>query len=69
MRQIFYLLSLLSLLVLVYVVDHYVGQVYARYVIVYTGAVFMLGMVVGQRSERSWVNRQKESKGLSVERP
>ncbi len=69
MRQIFYLFSLLSLLVLVYIVDYYVGQVYARYVIVYTGAIFMLGMLVGQRTERNWVSRQRGSRGLSVKRP
>lgn len=68
-RQFFYLLCLLSVLVLVYVVDYFVGQVYARYVIIYTGAIFLLGLLVGQRTERNWLARQRTAKRLTIKRP
>lgn len=67
MRQIFYICSLLTLLVLVYVVDYFVGQIYARYVIVFTGAILLLGILVGQRSERNWLNRKRTSKKPPVQ--
>lgn len=55
------------MLVLVYMVDYFVGQIYARYVIVYTGAIFLLGLLVGQRSERNWLKRKPKSKKSYVE--
>jgi hypothetical protein len=32
---------------------------YALYVIVYTGAVFMVGIYAGQRSERAWTLKRE----------
>lgn len=70
MRQIFYIGFFLTILVLVFVVDYLVGQIYARYVIVFTGAVLLLGILVGQRSERNWLKKRrayrKAYKGISM---
>jgi cytochrome c oxidase subunit IV len=57
------------MLVLVYVVDYFVGQIYARYVIVYTGAIFLLGLLVGQRSERKWIRRKFKAKKVYIKPP
>jgi hypothetical protein len=32
---------------------------YALYVIIYTGAIFMVGIYAGQRSERAWTLRRE----------
>lgn len=70
MRQIFYIGFFLTILVVVFVVDYLVGQIYARYVIVFTGAVLLLGILVGQRSERNWLKKRrayrKAYKGISM---
>jgi len=69
-RQIFYIGFFLTILVVVFVVDYLVGQIYARYVIVFTGAVLLLGILVGQRSERNWLKKRrayrKAYKGISM---
>jgi len=57
------------MLVLVYGVDYFLGQIYARYVIVYTGAIFLLGLLVGQRSERTWIKRKSREKKVYIKQP
>ena len=46
---------------LIYGVEWFIGNVYARYVLAYTGTVFIAGMLLGQKSERGW-SLQQESK-------
>lgn len=46
---------------------------YALYVLIYTGAVFMVGIYAGQRSERAWTLRREalfieSQKGVSDSR-
>jgi len=39
---------------------------YVLYVLIYTGAVFVCGMFVGQFLERSWARREQESRAKAV---
>jgi hypothetical protein len=48
---------------LVYMVEMFVGNVYARYVLAYTGTIFIVGMLLGQKSEREWNPQQDGSPG------
>ncbi len=50
---------------LIYLVEMFMGNVYARYVLAYTGTIFIAGVLLGQKSERGW-NLQQE--GDSKER-
>jgi hypothetical protein len=36
------------------------GSVYARYIIMYTGGIFLAGLVIGQRYEQAWLQRQQQ---------
>ena len=63
MKRIFTTLSIVS----IFIAGIVVGQLYAPfniwlyalYVIVYTGAVFMVGIYAGQRSERAWTLKRE----------
>jgi hypothetical protein len=50
---------MLFLVGLIYLVEWFVGNIYARYVLAYTGTIFIAGMLLGQKSERGW-NLQQE---------
>ena len=39
---------------------------YVLYVLIYTGAVFVCGMFVGQFIERSWARREQEVRAKAV---
>ncbi len=39
---------------------------YVLYVFIYTGAVFVCGMFVGQFIERSWARREQEARAKAV---
>ncbi|HEX9756325.1 MAG TPA: hypothetical protein VGB26_00835 [Nitrospiria bacterium] len=39
---------------------------YVLYVLIYTGAVFVCGMFVGQFFERSWARREQEARVKSL---
>jgi len=60
MRFRFYAVFVLLLLSAVIAVDAWWGELYARYMILFSGAVFLGGMAVGQRSEREWIRRRRE---------
>jgi hypothetical protein len=60
MRLRFYLLLVLLLASAAMLVDAMLGKLYVRYMILFSGAVFLWGMAVGQRSEQAWVRRQAE---------
>ena len=59
-RAWFYVSYMLFLVGLIYLVDWFMGNIYARYVLAYTGTIFIAGMLLGQKSERGW-NLQQES--------
>jgi len=42
---------------------------YVLYVLIYTGAVFVCGMFVGQLFERSWAKREQEARAKAVAKP
>jgi hypothetical protein len=51
---------------LIYVVEMFMGNVYARYVLAYTGTIFIAGMLLGQRSERGWsLHEERGSKSIA----
>jgi hypothetical protein len=54
----FYIGYVIVLLAVVLGVEAALGTLYARYVIIYTGAIFLVGLIVGQRYEQSWLARQ-----------
>ncbi len=62
-RGWFYVTYMIFLVGLIYLVEYFVGNVYARYVLAYTGAIFIIGMLIGQRSEREWIH-QAEPVGI-----
>ena len=39
---------------------------YVLYVLIYTGAVFVCGMFVGQFFERSWARREQEARAKAA---
>jgi len=55
----FYLGYVSVLLMMVVGVELIFGTLYARYVIIYTGAIFMVGLLAGQRYEQAWIARQR----------
>jgi len=53
-RGWFYVSYMLFLVGLIYLVEWFMGNIYARYVLAYTGTIFIAGMLIGQKSEREW---------------
>jgi|GEM_PF-3398625 len=64
-RNWFYVSYLVFLVGLIYLVEMFMGNVYARYVLAYTGTIFIAGVLRGQKSERGW-NLQQEGDSKSV---
>ncbi|MBI3608584.1 MAG: hypothetical protein HY207_11510 [Nitrospirae bacterium] len=58
MRMRFYLIVILVLASAAMLVDAVLGKLYIRYMILFSGAVFLWGMAVGQRSEQAWIRRR-----------
>lgn len=56
-RQRFYIGFVVAFMLCAVVVDALLGKLYVRYMIVFSGAIFFWGMVVGQRSEQAWRRR------------
>jgi hypothetical protein len=54
----FYIGYVIVLLAVVLSVEAALGTLYARYVIIYTGAIFLVGLIVGRRYEQSWLAHQ-----------
>jgi hypothetical protein len=59
----FYVGYVMILLLIVYGVERFLGTLYARYVIIYSGAIFMAGLLVGQRYEQAWLTG-RSSRGV-----
>lgn len=55
----FYIGYVAAVLCLVWGVELVLGSVYARYIIMYTGGIFLAGLVIGQRYEQAWLQRQQ----------
>ena len=64
----FYVGYLVTLLAIVYGVELYLGTLYARYVIVFTGAIFLAGLIVGQRNERAWMAQRYRGESAQCSR-
>jgi hypothetical protein len=60
----FYMVYIVGVLCLVWGVELVLGSLYARYIIIYTGGVFLAGLVIGQRYEQAWLNRQNDPSQL-----
>ena len=58
MRLRFYAVAVLLLVSAAMLVEAMLGKLYVRYMILFSGAIFLWGMAVGQRSERAWVRRR-----------
>ena len=58
MRLRFYAVAVLLLVSAAMLVEAMLGQLYVRYMILFSGAIFLWGMAVGQRSERAWARRR-----------
>ena len=54
MRLRFYVVAVLLLVSAAMLVESMLGKLYVRYMILFSGAIFLWGMAVGQRSERAW---------------
>lgn len=48
----FYFVFFVVVAVSVYIIDQSLGKLYVRYMILFTSALFLIGMQYGQRSER-----------------
>lgn len=58
MRLRFYVGTIVVLVVSAFLVDQLLGKLYVRYMILFSGAIFLWGMLVGQRSEQGWIRRR-----------
>jgi len=58
MRLRFYVVTVVALVVAAFAVDQLLGKLYVRYMILFSGAIFLWGMLVGQRSEQGWLRRR-----------
>ncbi len=58
MRLRFYVVAVLLLVSAAMLVESMFGKLYVRYMILFSGAIFLWGMAVGQRSERAWARRR-----------
>lgn len=58
MRLRFYIGTILVLVAAAFLVDELLGKLYVRYMILFSGAIFLWGMLVGQRSEHAWMRRR-----------
>ncbi len=58
MRLRFYVGTVVVLMAAAFLVDQVLGKLYVRYMIIFSGAIFLWGMWVGQRSEQAWMRRR-----------
>ncbi|MEW6681949.1 MAG: hypothetical protein AB1451_03370 [Nitrospirota bacterium] len=58
MRLRFYVAAIVVMVVAAFAVDQLLGKLYVRYMILFSGAIFLWGMLVGQRSEQAWLRRR-----------
>ena len=64
----FYAGYVVALLAIVYGVELYLGTLYARYIIVFTGVIFLTGLIVGQRYERAWLAQRYRGESAQFSR-
>jgi hypothetical protein len=69
MRLRFYALMIAVLVGSAFLVDYLMGKLYVRYMILFSGAIFLWGMVVGQRSEQAWMRRRADRAVGTIRRP
>jgi hypothetical protein len=69
MRLRFYALMIAVLVGSAFLVDYLMGKLYVRYMILFSGAIFLWGMVVGQRSEQAWMRRRADRVVGTIRRP
>lgn len=67
MRLRFYVAAVVVIIVSAFLVDQLLGKLYVRYMILFSGAIFLWGMLVGQRSEQAWIQR-RSARASSVPR-
>ena len=65
MRIRFYAIAILLLACAAMLVDLILGKLYIRYMILFSGALFLGGMAVGQRTEQQWMRRRAEQARLT----
>jgi hypothetical protein len=69
MRLRFFVAMIVLLVGAAFVVDYLMGKLYVRYMILFSGAIFLWGMVVGQRSEQAWMRRRAQRAAGAIRRP
>jgi hypothetical protein len=69
MRGRFYLVMIALVIGAAFLVDYLMGKLYVRYMILFSGAIFLWGMAVGQRSEQAWMRRRARLAAGAVRRP
>jgi hypothetical protein len=62
----FYIGYIAVVLCLIWGVELVLGSLYARYIIMYTGGVFLAGLIIGQRYERAWLGRHRGPRRLGT---
>lgn len=58
MRGRFFVVMMALVVGAAFLVDYLMGKLYVRYMILFSGAIFLWGMAVGQRSEQAWMRRR-----------
>lgn len=69
MRTRFYVMMAIVLVAAALLVDQWLGKLYVRYMILFSGGLFLWGMMVGQRSEQSWMRRRAARSSRKVGHP
>jgi hypothetical protein len=69
MRLRFYVAMAVLVVGAAFFVDYLMGKLYVRYMILFSGAIFLWGMVVGQRSEQAWMRRRVQRAAGATPRP
>lgn len=69
MRLRFYVAMAVLVVGSAFFVDYLMGKLYVRYMILFSGAIFLWGMVVGQRSEQAWMRRRAQRAAGAMRRP
>jgi hypothetical protein len=69
MRGRFYVAMIAVVVGAAFFVDYMMGKLYVRYMILFSGAIFLWGMAVGQRSEQAWMRRRVGRAAGAVRRP
>ncbi len=66
-RNWFYVVYMVFFVGIIYLVEWFLGSLYARYVLAFTGTIFMMGMLFGQRTEKRWTDHEDLSDQIASE--